>query len=121
MYNDKEIDVQEVQPDTKVLSEVQLETKVLSEAVDQMDKEIFFTAAMAKKKTVSVHKKKLEVEMLPIYQEINKAISAGQYSVFLKITKDQRNFLTSKNFYVSCNMSEIINGETILSCNIYWS
>lgn len=94
---------------------------ILTEAIDKLDKEIFFTASMAKSKTIAVHKKKLEVEMLPIYQEINKAISAGKYSVFLKITKDQRNFLASKNFNVSCNMSETINGETILSCNIYWS
>lgn len=97
------------------------ELSILTEAIDKLDKEIFFTAAMAKNKTIAVHKKKLEVEMLPIYQEINKAISAGKYSVFLKITQDQRNFLASKNFNVSCNMSETINGERILSCNIYWS
>jgi len=95
--------------------------EIPSEVINEMDKEIFFTASTARKKTLSVHKKRLEVKMLPIYQKINDAIAEGKYSIQMDLTKDERNFLLSKNFRTTATSSFTRNGEPAYTCNIYWS
>lgn len=97
-----------------------IDNKFLAEAIEKMDKEIFFSVASAKSKTIAVHKKRLEVEMLPIYQQINTAISQGKYEIILKLTRDQRNFLANKNFGCSSLGSSTVNGETVYTMKISW-
>ena len=94
---------------------------ILSEAIGKLDKEIFFSASMAKNKTIAVHKKRLEVEMLPIYEQINAAISKGEYQICVRLTSDQKEFLYNKNFRMSIISSETSNNKTIYKCNLYWS
>ena len=91
--------------------------ELLNEAIDKMDKEIFFSASQARTKTTAVHKKKLECEMLPIYQKINEAISKGEYRIWIKLSKDQRNFLSNKNFNIS--LKNNVDGN-VYECLLYW-
>ena len=98
-----------------------IKEEIPSEVINELDKEIFFSAAMARKKTLSVHKKRLEVSMLPIYQKINDAIAEGKYSIQLNLSKDERNFLSNKNFRTSATSSFTKNGEQFYTCDIYWN
>lgn len=98
------------------------EKSVLYEAIDKLDKDIFFTATSAKNKTVAVHKKRLEVEMLPIYQKINGAISNGQYEIDnIELSKSQREFLKAKNFGVGLKTSTNPSNGDVYRCKIYWN
>ena len=101
----------------QVISE---ENKFLTEAIEKLDKEIFFTASSAKSKTLAVHKKKLEVDMLPIYQKINEAINAGKYTIEAVLTSEQKDFLYAKNFRITWNGSSTYNGITKYNCIVYW-
>lgn len=104
------------------LNKVEIDKEEIpSEVINEMDKEIFFSAAAAKKKTLSVYKKRLEVSMLPIYQKINEAIAEGKYSIQTDITEDERKFLVSKNFRTNALTSFNRNGVQIYTCKIYWS
>lgn len=97
-------------------------SQIPTEVMNEMDKEIFFTASMAKKKTSSVYKKKLEVSMLTIYQKINEAIAEGKYTINLNISSDEIGFLRNKNFRVITNSTLKMNGgETVYACTIYWN
>ena len=71
-----------------------------NEIVDSLDKNIFFSVSEAKKRTNLIYKKKLEVDMLPIYNAINEEINKGNYHVELKLTDAQKSFLINKNFGV---------------------
>ncbi len=95
--------------------------EIPSEVINEMDKEIFFSAAAAKKKTLSVYKKRLEVSMLPIYQKINEAIAEGKYSIQIDISTDERNFLISKNFRTNALSSFNRNGIQFYTCKISWN
>ena len=77
------------------------------EIADSMDKTIFFSVSEAKKRTSTIHKKRLEVEMLPIYNTINEAINNGKYSIEnVKMTVSQKAFLVNKNFGVYYQKSD---------------
>ena len=65
------------------------------------DKELYFTAATASKKTNTVIKKRIEVLMLNVYEYINSAISRGEYSTGpIALNKEQRAFLETKGFKI---------------------
>ena len=72
------------------------------EIIDKLDKTIFFSASAAKTKTDSVYKKKIEVQMLAIYNRINEAINNGAYYIDeISLTDGERKFLQSKGYGVT--------------------
>lgn len=86
---------------------------------DSMDKTIFFSVSEAKKRTNTIHKKRLEVEMLPIYSVINEAINNGKYNVDeIKLTESQKLFLVNKNFGVSYKRADSYGNGFY---KIYWN
>lgn len=90
-----------------------------SEIADSMDKTIFFSVSEAKKRTNTIHKKRLEVEMLPIYSVINEAINNGKYNVDeIKLTESQKLFLVNKNFGVSYKRADSYGNGFY---KIYWN
>jgi hypothetical protein len=91
--------------------------EIITEVAKSMDKEIFFTAATARKKSNAVHQKRLEVEMLPIYQKINDAINAGEYYIEMQLNAEEKSFLYDKNFSVTI-MENIRSG--VYKCRIKW-
>lgn len=103
--------------DTQVKDKVQEETTDLAEIAKLLDKDMFFTASVANKKTTAVQKKRLEVSMLEVYKEINTAINAGEFSVTLWLTNDQKNFLYNKNF----RLNAVERGNSKIKCQIYWN
>lgn len=89
------------------------------EISDSLDKTIFFSVSEAKKRTNAVHKKRLEVQMLPVYNAINEAINDGKYSVDeIKLTDAQRVFLINKNFGVSYQKTDSYRNAYY---KIYWN
>ena len=114
--NDIDKDPIEEQKDIEV--EGQKDTSQFAELLSKMDKEIFFTASSAKKKTSAVIKKYLEVHMLTVYRDINNAINMGKYSLKLEISKLQADFLRAKGFRLSYDRS---TGEDKGYYTIYWS
>lgn len=109
--------------DAKEIKEVEIndkkieETNDLSEIAKLLDKDMFFTASVANKKATAVQKKRLEVSMLEVYKEINTAINAGEFSITLWITPEQKNFLYNKNF----RLNSIEKGSNKIKCQIYWN
>lgn len=87
-----------------------IEEQKIDEIINDLDKDIFFSVGIAKKKTNAVLKKRIEVSMLPIYDKINAAINAGYFMVECVLTPDQKNFLTKRNFWVSGIRTD--NGRT---------
>ena len=51
------------------------------------------------------------------YQKINEAISKGEYRIWIKLSKDQRNFLSNKNFNIS--LKNNVDGN-VYECLLYW-
>ena len=88
----------------------------INEIAKLLDKDMFFSAAIAYKKTTAAHKKKLEASMLPVYTKINEAINNGEYELQLWLTKDQKDFLYNKNFRLNSVKSE--NNKVLY--RIYW-
>ena len=82
-----------------------------------VDKDIFFSASVAYKKTQLAQKKKIEASMLPIYSKINEAINNGEYGIALWLTKEEKDFLFAKNFRMS---SVKIDGAKTYY-KIFWS
>lgn len=83
------------------------------------DKDIFFTAATASKKTNSVLKKRIEVLMLNIYEYINNAISRGEYYTGpVALNKEQRDFLENKGFKVTLKSGG--GNNSTYNCIISW-
>lgn len=70
--------------------------------VNLLDKDIFFDVKEAKKRTDAIHKKILEVEMLPIYQAISDGISKGlnEIEYYRKLSTNQASFLKAKGFTI---------------------
>lgn len=111
----KDIEKDVVQEEPKIPEDT---AQFFAEAVDKMDKEIFFTAGVAKNKTTSIIKKRLEVEMVDVYEKINTAIAAGKYKLIdIKLTQDQANFLRRKNF----NCTYLRTNGDYSEYNIFWS
>ena len=108
--------VEEVK-DTQVKDKIKEETTDLAEITKLLDKDMFFSAGVANKKTIAVQKKRLEVSMLEIYKEINAAINAGEFSVTLWLTNSQKEFLYNKNF----RLTPIEKGNSKIKCQIYWN
>ena len=89
------------------------------EIADSMDKTIFFSVSDAKKRTNAIHRKRLEVEMLPIYNIINEAINNGKYNVEeIKLSESQKMFLVNKNFGTSYKRTD---GYGNSYYKIYWN
>ena len=103
--------------DAQVKDKIKEETTDLAEMAKLLDKDMFFTANVANKKTIAVQKKRLEVSMLEIYKEINAAINAGEFSVTLWLTNDQKNFLYNRNF----RLNAVEKGNSKIKCQIYWN
>lgn len=75
---------------------------VPKEVLEGLDKTIFFSAAAAKQKTNAVYKKRVEVQMLKIYNLINDAINSGLYAIEgIELTDGEWRFLKNKGFGVS--------------------
>lgn len=77
--------------------------KTLPEEIDPniLDKDIFFDSKEAKKKTTTVKKKILEVQMLPVYQAITGAINQGlNYVEVSVLNESQLSFLRKKGFSI---------------------
>ena len=101
----------------KAITKEDKEEVVISPEMNKLlNKEIFFTSAVAKSKTTTVRSKKLEAEMIEMYRKINEAISNGEYKITLIVTKDQKVFLQNKGFYVYVNQ---YNGDKC-NVNINW-
>ena len=98
-------------------SDKNIESKILAEAVLNIDKDIYFTAAMASKKTAGVIKKRVEVLLLSVYEKINSAINQGLYSITCDLNKEQREFLIAKGFRINLK-SGGQNG--VYHCVISW-
>ena len=71
----------------------------IDEITKLLDKDMFFSATIANKKSSAALKKKVEVQMLAIYAKINNAISNGQFYVDITLTDNEKNFLSKKGFY----------------------
>ena len=74
---------------------------IIDSIINEIDKDIFFSVGVAKKKTNAVLKKKVEVSMLPIYDKINAAINNGQYFVECVLYEEQKSFLQKRNFWIN--------------------
>lgn len=93
---------------------------VTTNVTNTPDKDIYFTAATASKKTNAVIKKRIEVLMLNVYEYISGAISRGEYSVGpVALNKEQRNFLENKGFKITLK-SGGGSGNTY-NCIISWN
>lgn len=101
----------------KNITKVDESQNEINEIAKLLDKDMFFSATVANKKTNAVHKKRLEVQMLEVYKEINNAINAGEYSITLWLTRDQQNFLSNKNF----RLSALEKGSNKVKYQIYWN
>jgi len=102
----------ENQPDKNI------ESKILAETVLNIDKDIYFTAATASKKTAGVIKKRVEVMLLSVYEKINSAINQGLYSVICELNKEQREFLSVKGFRISLKSG---GNNGVYQCVISWN
>lgn len=96
----------------------EFENKILTEALNNIDKDIFFSSATAGKKTAGVIKKRVEVLMLSVYEKINSAINKGEYNVEVELNKTQRSFLENKGYRVSLKSG---GANDIYRCVIYWN
>lgn len=102
-------------PKTTISSVDDLENRILEE----IDKEIFFSSAVASKKTQGVIKKRVEVLMLSIYEKINSAINKGEYMVEnIELNKLQRAFLENKGFRISLTSG---GANDTYRCKIFWN
>ena len=91
----------------------------VEEISKSMDKDVFFSAAMARQKTNTVHKKRLEVRMLDIYRQINEAISRGEYMINnIILDPDEKKFLSNKYFGFR-NVTRMSNDK--IKCTISWT
>lgn len=91
---------------------------VPKEVLEGLDKTIFFSAAAAKQKTNTVYKKRVEVQMLKIYNLINDAINSGLYVIEgVELTDGEKRFLQTKGFGVAFMGQS--NGKN--KYKIYWS
>ena len=78
------------------------EHQIPKEVLEKLDKTIFFSASAARSKTDSVYKKKIEVQMLEIYNLINEAINEGKYAVEnIALTDGEKRFLQGKGYNIS--------------------
>ena len=83
------------------------------------DKELYFTAATASKKTNTVINKRIEVLMLNVYEFINSAISRGEYSTGpIALNKEQRAFLENKGFKITIKSGS--GSSDTYHCIISW-
>lgn len=94
------------------------QSEVPKEILEGLDKTIFFSAAAAKQKTNAVYKKRVEVQMLKIYNLINDAINSGLYVIeSVELTDGECRFLKNKGFSV-VYMGQL-NGKN--KYKIYWT
>ena len=96
----------------------EFENKILTEALNNIDKDIFFSSATAGKKTAGVIKKRVEVLMLSVYEKINSAINRGEYNVEAELNKMQRTFLENKGYRIALKSG---GSNDIYRCVIYWN
>lgn len=92
---------------------------ITTNSTNTQDKELYFTAATASKKTNTVIKKRIEVLMLNVYEFINSAISRGEYSTGpIALNKEQRGFLENKGFKITIKSGS--GSSDTYHCIISW-
>ena len=97
--------------DTDKPKEINEQGKIDEIINNDIDKDLFFSVGVARKKTNAVIKKRIEVSMFPIYDKINVAINNGQYMIECVLTSDQKSFLVKRNFWVTGIST--VNGKTL--------